>query len=119
MKRVIAIIVMMALLLTGIAVADTLEDYEKNLTGTWEYWDFNHWKLENVAPNLDSITVWFSTLKYPDSGIKLYQDELGRVFLFTTNGNYKGGCLAELVFSKDRKSFLLIEGEFAVLYQKK
>ena len=96
----------------------TLDDYESNLQGSWTYKDFSRWKLENAAPNLDGITVWHDTLTYPDSSIQLFEDEAGKVYLFTCGGTYKDGCLAEIVFSKDKKSFLLIEGEFAVMYKK-
>ena len=119
MKKIIAVMMVLAILVTGVALADTLDEYESNLKGTWTYKDFNHWKLENAAPNLDSITVWYDTLTYPTSSIQLFEDESGKVYLFTCGSTYKDGCLAEIVFSKDKKSFLLIEGDFAVLYQKK
>lgn len=119
MKKIIAVMMVLAILVTGAALADTIDEYESNLKGTWTYKDFNHWKLENAAPNLDSITVWYDTLTYPAPSIQLFEDESGKVYLFTCGSAYKDGCLAEIVFSKDKKSFLLIEGDFAVLYQKK
>ncbi len=118
MKKFIAMMTLLTILMTGVAMADTLDEYDSNLRGTWTYKDFNHWKLENAAPNLESITVWYDTLTYPSSSIQLFADESGKVYLFTCGINYKDGCLAEIVFSRDKKSFLLIEGEFAVMYRK-
>ena len=119
MKKIIAVVMIVALCMTGLAMADTLDDYESNLTGTWEYKDFSHWKLENAAPNLESITVFYKTLTYPASNFELFEDEAGKVYLFTCGSEYRDGCLAEIVFSKDKKSFLLKEGDFAVMYKKK
>ncbi len=119
MKKIIAVMTIITILMASVAMANTLDEYESNLKGTWTYKNFNHWKLENTAPNLDSITVWYDTLTYPSSSVQLFEDESGKVYLFTCGSNYKDGCLAEIVFSKDKKAFLLIEGEFAVLYKKK
>lgn len=118
MKKLIVVLMVMMMLMTGAAVADTLDDYDNNLKGTWTYKDFQHWKLENAAPNLSSITTWYEKLTYPASSIELFEDEAGKVYLFTCGSAYKDGCLAEIVFSKDKKSFLLMEGDFAVLYKK-
>ncbi len=118
MKKIITVMTLLTILMAGVAMADTIDEYDSNLNGTWTYQNFNHWKLENAAPNLDSITVWYDTLTYPSSSIQLFEDESGKVYLFTCESNYKDGCLAEIVFSRDKNSFLLIEGEFAVLYKK-
>ena len=118
MKKAAVLLMVMVMCLAGTAVADKLDDYDSNLKGTWVYKDFNHWKLENAAPNLDSITVWYDKLTYPSSSLQLFEDESGKVYLFTCGSKYQDGCLAEIVFSKDKTSFLLVEGEFAVLYNK-